>query len=144
MAVGGVVGDNQAELTVFAGNDYDDITVDAIAYKTTKDKAWYNQDTNHQLYAGTMANVLGYLQQPVYIYDKTLATKPITKAMKKSDMLFPQHVDEQHTQESGLWYLGDKKDYVGWGISGNYKLNDGDVWADQDFNWYIPKADYHD
>ena len=144
MAVGGVVGDNQAELTVFAGNDYDDITVDAIAYKTTKDKAWYNQDTNHQLYAGTMANVLGYLQQPVYIYDKTLATTPITKAMKKSDMLFPQHVDEQHTQESGLWYLGDKKDYVGWGISGNYKLNDGDVWADQDFNWYIPKGDYKD
>lgn len=43
-----------------------------------------------------------------------------------------------------MWYFGDKKDYVGWGISGNYYLNGGNVWADQDYNWYIPKADYHD
>jgi len=144
MAVGGVVGDNQAELRVYAFNQYDDINIDAIKYKTTKDATWYRQDNNHELYAGTMANVLGYLQQPVEIYDKYLKTTAISKNMKKKDMLFPEHVDEQHTQESGLWYFGDKKDYIGWGISGNYNLNGEDVWADQDYNWYIPKADYHD
>ena len=94
--------------------------------------------------AGTMANVLGYNQQPFYIWDKYLGTDAISLNMKKKDMLFPEHVDELHTQETDLWYFGDKKDYVGWGISGNYYLNGANVWADQDYNWYIPKADYHD
>ena len=136
MAVGGIVGDNQDDLIVYAGNDYDYITVDPIAFKTTKDKAWYNQDNNHRLYAGTMANVLGYLQQSLKITNKKLTVSEISDQMKKKDMLYQEHIDEQHTQETDLKYWGDKNYYVGWGNSGNYELNGSNLWADQDYNWY--------
>ena len=136
MAVGGIVGDNQDDLIVYADNDYDYITVDPIAFKTTKDKAWYNQDNNHRLYAGTMANVLGYLQQSLKITNKKLTVSEISDQMKKKDMLYQEHIDEQHTQETDLKYWGDKNYYVGWGNSGNYELNGSNLWADQDYNWY--------
>lgn len=165
LAVGGAVGDNEAQLTVFAGNDYDYIAVGSaftapdnkntavtgiapIAFKhsfknNTEADAWYNQDDLHRQYAGSMSNVLGFLQKRAYIYDKTLVVGEISADTRKNAIRCWNHRDEQHTQAENLKFWGDLKDYVGWGQSGFYYLNGPtSQWADQNYNTYKPADNY--
>lgn len=159
-AVGGVVGgnSNNAPVFVFTANyePLENSTIDIKIgdWKNTKDadlEAYFGAPDSDRQRAGTMSNVIGYLQGAGIEFiigkdkddNELLTVDDKMTAAKKIAVGYKSHRDENWNALSGAKYWGDTNGFVGYGKA-TYSINNIAVvsQAEDGFNLFKTDANY--
>lgn len=152
-ALGGLVGDNNDPLYVYTNHKgsptktaYSDVSIAIGDWETKKTEDWYDADNIKDHAAGSMGNIVGYLDQTLTVQE-TNGDMHVTDKLnsaKKKEVFFCCHKNRKYTTDEYAYYWGDTNGYVGWGHSGNYTINGTGVNGDQTgkYNLYKPESVY--
>lgn len=134
-SVGGLVGNNTTRSTVYVNapsitgknDNKSKVSVTITKYENTyPDPDTYQRYTNiaDLIYYGTMQDVVGLMQNDVFIYEKALTvSKKLVDTMKEA-VLYKLHQDNKHNTTPGEYYWGDNHWYIGYQQKGQYFITD--------------------